>query len=134
MNRFATTVSLVLIGLLAAAQQSAAGQDRAPSFRPVSWERLVIAADEPENWLMYSGMLDSQRFSRLEQITTGNVGDLQLKWAYQIPQLDRAETSPLVVDGIMFITESPSNVVAVDGTQYVTIAAGNVVHTFGLAD
>ena len=85
-----------------------------PSFSPVTWERLVNAADEPENWLMYSGTLDSQRFSRLDQIHNRNVGELELKWAYQIPQLDRSESVPVVVDGIMFITEAPSNVVAVD--------------------
>ena len=37
-----------------------------------------------------------------------------MKWAYQIPEIDRAETTPLVVDGVMFITEAPSNLVAVD--------------------
>jgi alcohol dehydrogenase (cytochrome c) len=92
-----------------------------PAFTPVSWERLMNAADEPENWLMYSATLDAQRHSRLDQVNTGNVSNLELKWAYQIPEIDRAETTPLVVDGIMFITEAPSNVVAVDavtGRQY----------------
>ena len=99
----------------AAAQLQAQGPaEGAPVFAPVTWERLVNAADEPHNWLMYNGTLDSQRFSRLDQIDRGNVGDLELKWAHHIPQLDRAETTPLVVDGVMFITESPSNVVAVD--------------------
>ncbi len=115
MKRFAMAV------LLAAAQPAAAqgqtpesGAGMTASFNPVTWERLLSAADEPENWLMYSGTLDSQRFSGLDQIHNRNVGDLELKWAYQIPQLDRAETTPLVVDGVMFITEAPSNVVAVD--------------------
>ena len=85
-----------------------------PSLSPVTWERLLNAADEPQNWLMYSGTLDSQRFSRLDQVHKANVSELELKWAYQIPEMDRAETVPLVVDGVMFITESPSNVVAVD--------------------
>lgn len=92
-----------------------------PAFSPVTWERLVNAADEPQNWLMYSGTLDSQRFARLDQVTASNVAELELQWAYQIPVIDRAETVPLVVDGIMFITEAPSNVVAVDavtGRQY----------------
>ncbi len=92
-----------------------------PAFTPVTWERLVNAADEPENWLMYSATLDSQRHSRLDQVNTGNVAELELKWAYQIPEIDRAETTPVVVDGIMFITEAPSNLVAVDavtGRQY----------------
>ena len=113
------------IALVASVQlvvgQEASSDAVAPSFSPVTWERLVNAADEPHNWLMYSGTLDSQRFSGLEQIHNRNVGELELKWAYQIPQIDRAETVPLVVDGVMFITESPSNLVAVDaatGRQY----------------
>ena len=88
----------------------------APSFSPVTWERLLNAADEPKNWLMYSATLDSRRFSGLDQIDRQNVGGLELVWAHQIPLLERAETTPLVVDGVMFITESPSNVVAVDAT------------------
>ena len=115
MKRLALVVALLATGQPTAAQQPAAsGSGMTASFSPVTWERLVNAADEPENWLMYSGTLDSQRFSRLDQIHNRNVGDLELKWAYQIPQLDRAETTPLVVDGVMFITEAPSNVVAVD--------------------
>ena len=80
----------------------------APSFSPVTWERLLNAADEPKNWLMYSATLDSRRFSGLDQIDRQNVGGLELVWAHQIPLLERAETTPLVVDGVMFITESPS--------------------------
>jgi len=92
-----------------------------PAFSPITWERLVDARQEPENWLMYSGTLDSQRYSLLDDITVDNIDQLEMKWAYQIPVIDRAETVPLVVDGIMFITEAPSNLVAVDaatGRQY----------------
>ena len=98
----------------AAPLQAQSPAEGTPMFTPVTWERLVNAADEPHNWLMYNGTLDSQRFSRLDRIDRSNVADLELKWAHHIPQLDRAETTPLVVDGVMFITESPSNVVAVD--------------------
>ena len=123
MKRFAMVLTLLASTQLLAAQEqtSDAGGGMTPSFSPVTWQRLLNAADEPENWLMYSGTLDSQRFSGLDQINNRNVGELELKWAYQIPQLDRAETTPLVVDGVMFITEAPSNVVAVDaatGRQY----------------
>jgi len=123
MTRFpAPRLILIMLPVLLASvgpvlAQSAAlngGNDGAQMFSPVTWERLVNAADEPHNWLMYNGTLDSQRFSRLDQIDTENVGGLVLKWAHHIPQLGRAETTPLVVDGVMFITESPSNVVAVD--------------------
>ena len=118
MKRLATILVLIALALPAPAP---AQDDEAPSLRPVTWERLLNAADEPENWLMYSGTLDSKRYSRLDQIHNRNVGNLELKWAYQIPEIDRAETTPLVVDGVMFVTEAPSNVVALDaatGRQY----------------
>lgn len=112
MKRFATTIVLCLSAHTLIGQESSTGS--APAFSPVTWERLVNAGDEPHNWLMYSGTFSSQRFSRLDQINIGNVNALELKWAYQIPVIDRAETTPLVVDGVMFITEAPSNLVAVD--------------------
>jgi alcohol dehydrogenase (cytochrome c) len=115
------TLLLFLIVANTGVSQPLSGGPVAPAFTPVSWERLVNAADEPENWLMYSGTNDSQRHSRLTQVNTNNVTELEFKWAYQIPEIDRAETVPLVVDGIMFITEAPSNIVAVDavtGRQY----------------
>ncbi len=93
----------------------------APSFDPVTPQRLLNSDAEPENWLMYSGNYFSQRYSGLDQINTGNAGQLEMQWAYQLRALDRAETTPLVVDGIMYVTEAPSNVIALDartGGQY----------------
>ena len=113
MQRLATAITLLACAAAATAQP-ADTPGASPSLSPVTWERLLNAADEPENWLMYSGTLDSQRFSQLDQVHNRNVGELELKWAYQIPQLDRSESVPLVVDGVMFITEAPSNLVAVD--------------------
>ena len=114
MKRLVVAIALLTGALPVFGQPSESPPGEAASFSTVTWDRLLSAADEPENWLMYSGTLDSQRFSRLDQIHSRNVSELELKWAYQIPQLDRAETTPLVVDGVMFITEAPSNVVAVD--------------------
>jgi len=114
MNRLALAAAALATAPAAVPLHAQAPAEGAPMFTPVTWERLVNAADEPHNWLMYNGTLDSQRFSRLDRIDRSNVADLELKWAHHIPQLDRAETTPLVVDGVMFITESPSNVVAVD--------------------
>ncbi len=122
MKRLAILVLVLASGTLVLGQDDTPRTGSStPAFSPVTWDRLLNASDEPENWLMYSGTLDSQRFSRLDQVNAGNVDDLELKWAYQIPQIDRAETVPLVVDGIMFVTEAPSNVVALDaatGRQY----------------
>jgi alcohol dehydrogenase (cytochrome c) len=105
--------ALLVVLALGGVSSVSTGQESVPELRPVTWERLKNAAAEPRNWLMYSGTLDSQRFSRLDQVRRENVSKLELKWAYQIPQIDRAQTVPLVVDSVMFITEAPSNVTAV---------------------
>lgn len=122
MKRLLSIAVILAAGTLVQAQeQPLVSAPMTPAFSPVDWNRLLNASSEPENWLMYSGTLDSQRHSRLDQINKSNVSDLEMVWAYQIPVIDRAETVPLVVDGIMFITEAPSNVVAVDaatGRQY----------------
>ena len=80
----------------------------------VTYERILNAADEPENWLTYSGGYDSQRHTGLDQINASNVDDLELKWVHQADSLQAFETSPLVVDGIMYLTEAPNTVVALD--------------------
>ena len=80
----------------------------------VTFERLLNAADEPQNWLTYSGGYASQRHTALDQITADNVGDLELQWVFQAQSLQAFQTTPLVVDGIMYLTEAPNTVVALD--------------------
>src|SRR5580704_7639298 len=80
----------------------------------VTSERLLRSADEPQNWLTYSGTYLSQRYSPLKQIDAANVKNLELKWAFQAQSLQKFETTPLVVDGIMYLTQSPNDVVALD--------------------
>jgi alcohol dehydrogenase (cytochrome c) len=80
----------------------------------VSFERLLRAADEPQNWLTYSGTYASQRHSLLRQLTPANVKNLEQKWIFQAESLEKFETTPLVVDGIMYFTQAPSDAVAVD--------------------
>jgi alcohol dehydrogenase (cytochrome c) len=80
----------------------------------VTAERLVGAAREPANWLTYSGTYASDRYSALDQITVANAKHLELKWIYQGAVAGGWETSPLVLDGIMYITQRPNDVVALD--------------------
>lgn len=80
----------------------------------VSYERLLRAAEEPQNWLTYSGTYDSKRYSLLRQINPGNVRNLEQKWVFQAESLEKFETTPLVVDGIMYLTQAPSDAVALD--------------------
>jgi alcohol dehydrogenase (cytochrome c) len=80
----------------------------------VPYERIVHASSEPGNWLTYSGGYDGHGFSPLNQINTGNVAGLKIAWLYQTGLAHHFETTPLVFDGIMYISEPPSNVTALD--------------------
>ena len=77
-------------------------------------DRLLRAAAEPHNWMMYSGTYASQRYSTLSQINPSNVKNLEQKWIFQAESLEKFETTPLVVDGIMYITQAPSDALALD--------------------
>lgn len=80
----------------------------------VPYERILNAAAEPENWLTYSGTYASTRYTTLDQVTPENAADLELKWIFQARSFDKFEATPLVVDGVMYFTEPPNNVVALD--------------------
>jgi alcohol dehydrogenase (cytochrome c) len=85
-----------------------------PLLAQVGFERIKKADDEPGNWLTYSGNYSSHRHSRLTQIDTANVRQLRPAWVYQVRNLQGFETTPLVVDGVMYISEPPSNITAID--------------------
>ncbi len=78
----------------------------------VPYERIRDAAKEPGNWLTYSRDYTGQRYSPLDQINTSNVGKLRIAWVHQAHELDGFETSPIVVDGTMFISQPPNIVEA----------------------
>ncbi|MBI3683765.1 MAG: PQQ-dependent dehydrogenase, methanol/ethanol family [Acidobacteria bacterium] len=80
----------------------------------VPYDRIRQADAEPGNWLTYSRTYSGQRHSPLKQITAANVHRLKPVWMYQVNDLAQFETTPLVVDGIMFISEPPSNVTALE--------------------
>ena len=80
----------------------------------VSYQRILNADREPGNWLTYSRTYNSQRYSHLDQIRKANVKNLELKWVYQAKSLENFEATPLVVDGVMYLTRPPNVVVALD--------------------
>ena len=82
-------------------------------FAQVSFNRILNANKEPQNWLTYGGSYSSQRYSTLDQINRENVKNLELKWGFQAKWLDPFETTPLVVDGILY-TIQVNDVVALD--------------------
>jgi alcohol dehydrogenase (cytochrome c) len=82
------------------------------SFAQVTYEDLRTAA--PQNWLSYSGSYHAQRHTSLDQVNTSNTKDLTAAWLYHVPGASRLETVPVVVNGVMYVTQ-PNEVYAVDG-------------------
>ncbi|MDE0886045.1 MAG: PQQ-dependent dehydrogenase, methanol/ethanol family [Myxococcota bacterium] len=77
-------------------------------------ERIENAASEPGNWLAYGRTYEEQRFSPLSQINRETVGQLGLAWAKDMGTNRAQEATPIVVDGILFLTSSWSRVFAID--------------------
>ncbi len=84
-----------------------------PSAAQVTYDRILHAEKEPQNWLTYGGNYGSLRHSLLTQITPANAKQLELKWVYRPKYLEKMEATPLVVDGILYTVQN-SEVVALD--------------------
>ena len=75
---------------------------------------LANADNTPENWVTYGKNYAEDRFSSLTQINKGNVGKLGLAWALNLETTRGIEATPLVIDGIMFLSGPWSKVFAVN--------------------
>lgn len=99
----------ILLGLLAAS----AGADCLRA--QVTYERLLKAAQEPHNWLHYSGDYSGRRHSALKQIHTGNVEHLRAQWVFQTGAAgSKFEVTPLVIDGVMYVSAQDNRAYALD--------------------
>jgi alcohol dehydrogenase (cytochrome c) len=80
----------------------------------VTPSRLLAASREPENWLTYSGGYAGHRFSSLTQIDARSVPDLAVRWVFQSGVPGNFEATPLVVDGVMYLSGPENHVWALD--------------------
>ena len=79
------------------------------------FDDILNAESTPQNWLTYSGTYAAHRFSYLDAINKSNVHRLRVSRVIQLSHLEpRFETTPLVMNGVMFFTEPPSKVIAID--------------------
>ena len=115
----------------------------------VNDQRIVDSPlSEPGSWLTYGQNYKEQRFSQLSQITPENVDELGLAWTRQIGDYNmRMQGTPLVVDGVMYVTNGWSVVYALDaatGTEiwrydpevdrsYMRLACCGPAHNRGVA-
>ncbi len=109
------------IGALCAAWIAAGGGAAASdadtireATKDINTARITAADQEPGNWLAHGRTYSEQRYSPLDQITAENVGDLGLAWYADLATQRGVEASPIVVDGVMFVSGPWSVVWAFD--------------------
>ena len=76
--------------------------------------RLLAAQDDDDNWLTYGNGYANQRYSGLDQVDVDNVHRLVPKWIYQTGVLGTFPASPIVADGVMYLSTPYNHVVALD--------------------
>jgi quinohemoprotein ethanol dehydrogenase len=76
--------------------------------------RIINADEEPQNWLAYSRSYDEQRFSPLSNINDESVGELGLAWYLDLGTDRGQEASPVVVDGVMYVSGAWNNIYAIN--------------------
>src|SRR5690606_37775613 len=79
--------------------------------------RLSGAHDEPGQWLSTGRTWDEQRHSPLKQTHTGNVGKLALAWYADLDTNRGQEATPLVIDGVMYVSTAWSKVMAYEAAS-----------------
>ena len=80
----------------------------------IDGEAIIANAKTTKDWLSYGLDYSESRYSKLNQINTESVKNLGLKWTYNLESLRGVEATPLVVDGIMYVSASWSVVHAID--------------------
>lgn len=110
----------LLFGLLAACSETSQQVEHAADARPagsISDERILNHAAEPGAWLAHGRTRDEQRFSPLTQIKRENVDRLGLAWSIDLGTKRAQESTPIVVDDVMYFTSTWSRVYAVDAAK-----------------
>jgi PQQ-dependent dehydrogenase (methanol/ethanol family) len=114
----AGVASFAVLGGSAGAEEvknaSMAGGAAAATPVSVSQEVLNKAASDSANFLQTNGNYAQTRFHPAAQINTGNVKGLHVAWVFQTDVLDTLETSPIVVNGVMYVTTAFDHVYALD--------------------
>ena len=114
MKRHSAIWLVLLLAVACQPGETVPRQEAAVLSGEVTHDELLTADQLPGHWLTYSGGYRSWRYSRLDQVDTTNVHRLSLDWVFQFKSLEKVETTPLVVNGVMYVTQPPSDALALD--------------------
>ena len=105
------TIMVLLLCLLEEVLQPVTA---AESPANVDATRIARADNEPGNWVTYGRTYSEQRFSPLKRITADNVKQLGLAWYADLDTNRGQEGTPLVIDGVLYVSTAWSLVKAFD--------------------
>jgi glucose dehydrogenase len=123
MNRFSIVCAALVGAAGLIAGPSIAQQETKQEFKPVmgqakvssvTQQQLNAADKSTSNFLLTNGNYAQTRFYPAKQIDRDNVKNLHVAWIFQTDVKESLETSPIVVDGVMYVTTSFSHVYALD--------------------
>jgi quinohemoprotein ethanol dehydrogenase len=83
----------------------------------ITQKRILEEAVSGDNWLLKGGNFRGEHFSPLQQINTGNIADLGLAWSVNLPVPDGISATPIVADGVIYLSGAYSIVFAVDASN-----------------
>jgi alcohol dehydrogenase (cytochrome c) len=113
-GRHHAPISLVVLTLLASRSPAQNDEPASELVGAVDQKALLGADGNSANWLMYGRTYNAHRYSSLKQINKQNVKALVPVWTFQTGVLDGFECTPLVIDGVMYITTPWNHAYAVD--------------------
>ena len=108
---------VLVLCAIASGTALAQATEESPPPDTITFEDIAAGFENPERWLTYSGDYSGKRHSPLTQITPDNVDRLVPLWTFQTGTLTRGrgfETTPLVLDGVMYVTGSNNFAWAID--------------------
>ncbi len=120
----AVLATAVMLASSSAVSQTVSADKIKAATGAVNKAAIIANAADTKDWLNYGLDYAETRFSKLTEINTATVRDLGLAWHYDLNSRRGVEATPLVVDGIMYVTSSWSIVHAID------VRAGEEIWTY----
>jgi alcohol dehydrogenase (cytochrome c) len=106
-----TIIRVFAVAAVIGSTSLAAQQAGAPQITP---QDISDGLKDPGRWLTVGGDYNGQRHSPLTQITPANVNRLAAQWTFQTGTLGSFQTTPLIVDGVLYVTGFNNNAWAID--------------------
>jgi alcohol dehydrogenase (cytochrome c) len=111
MNRI---LQAVTIGAALSIGSGVQALDTSQVLAPIADARLLAGTKDTSGWLMYGGNYENWRYSPLDKINRSNVKKLAAKWLFQTGIPGQFSGSPIVADGVLYVTAAYNNLYALD--------------------